>query len=53
MGLKDVFDQAADRVKQLPEASNEDKLELYSLFKQSNVGDCTTGKFLHPCIFPP
>lgn len=43
MGLKDIFSDAAERVKQLPEASNDDKLELYSLFKQSNVGDCATG----------
>jgi acyl-CoA-binding protein len=43
MGLKDVFDQAADRVKQLSESpSNEDQLELYANFKQANVGDCST-----------
>lgn len=40
MGLPQVFSEAAERVKQLPDASNEDKLELYALFKQSNVGDC-------------
>lgn len=44
MGIVEVFTQAADRVKQLPEASNDDKLELYSLFKQSNVGDCATNR---------
>ncbi|CDF35145.1 acyl-CoA-binding protein [Chondrus crispus] len=44
MGLKDIFSDAAERVKQLPEASNDDKLELYSLFKQSNVGDCATDR---------
>lgn len=44
MSLESVFNEAAERVKQLPEASNEDKLELYSLFKQSNTGDCDTGK---------
>lgn len=42
MGLESVFNEAAERVKQLPEATNEDKLELYSLFKQSNTGDCAT-----------
>lgn len=42
MPLIDVFNEAAERVKELPTASNEDKLELYSLFKQSNLGDCTT-----------
>lgn len=42
MGLEDVFKTAAERVKELPQASNEDKLELYSLFKQSNLGDVTT-----------
>lgn len=45
MGLQEVFKEAAERVKKLPEASNDDKLELYSLFKQSNVGDCNTGTF--------
>lgn len=44
MPLESVFNEAAERVKQLPEASNEDKLELYSLFKQANIGDCDTGK---------
>lgn len=42
MGLPEVFNEAAERVKKLPEASNDDKLELYSLFKQSNIGDCIT-----------
>ncbi|PXF41202.1 putative acyl-CoA-binding protein [Gracilariopsis chorda] len=44
MGLQEVFKEAAERVKKLPEASNDDKLELYSLFKQSNVGDCNTDR---------
>lgn len=45
MGLEDVFKESAERVKQLPQASNQDKLDLYSLFKQANIGDCNTGKF--------
>lgn len=44
MGLPEVFNESAERVKQLPQASNEDKLELYSLFKQANLGDNTTRK---------
>lgn len=44
MSLPDVFNEAAQRVKELPSCSNEDKLELYSFFKQANEGDCTTGK---------
>lgn len=49
MGLEDTFKEAAERVKQLPEASNDDQLELYSLFKQSNIGDCDTGKWTSCC----
>lgn len=46
MGLREVFDEAAERVKQLPDSpSNEDQLELYSNYKQANVGDCSTGTF--------
>lgn len=45
MGLEDVFKEAAERVKQLSDATNDDQLELYSLFKQSNIGDCSTGTF--------
>lgn len=43
MGLTEVFNEAAERVKQLTESpSNEDKLELYANFKQANVGDNDT-----------
>ncbi len=44
MGLKEVFDEAAQKAKSLPSASNEDMLELYKNFKQGNLGDCNTGK---------
>eukprot|EP00181_Compsopogon_caeruleus_P004783 CAMPEP_0184677506 /NCGR_PEP_ID=MMETSP0312-20130426/86_1 /TAXON_ID=31354 /ORGANISM="Compsopogon coeruleus, Strain SAG 36.94" /LENGTH=91 /DNA_ID=CAMNT_0027125413 /DNA_START=295 /DNA_END=570 /DNA_ORIENTATION=+ len=42
MGLQDVFDEAAERVKTAPSATNDDKLYLYGYFKQANVGDCNT-----------
>jgi acyl-CoA-binding protein len=45
MGLEQVFNEAAERVKQLSESpSNEDQLELYANFKQANVGDCSVRK---------
>lgn len=43
MSITEVFNEAAERVKQLPSAGNEDQLELYALFKQANLGDCATG----------
>lgn len=43
MGLKEVFEEAAEKAKGLPSATNEDKLEMYKLFKQANMGDCNTG----------
>jgi acyl-CoA-binding protein len=40
--LKDQFDDAADRAQDLSERpSNDDLLELYSLFKQATEGDVT------------
>ena len=45
MGLQEVFNEAAKRVKTLKQATNDDQLELYSYFKQANVGDCNTSKF--------
>ena len=33
MSLSDKFNEAAERVKSIKEASNEDKLNLYGLFK--------------------
>jgi diazepam-binding inhibitor (GABA receptor modulator, acyl-CoA-binding protein) len=52
MVLKNVFNEAAERVKQLADASNDDQLELYSYFKQANVGDCNTSKHGHPMTQP-
>ena len=44
MVLEEDFNAAAEEAKQLPSSvSNEDKLELYALFKQANVGDINTG----------
>ncbi len=38
----EAFEDAQKRVKQLPEAPGQnDMLELYSLYKQSTVGDAT------------
>eukprot|EP00170_Pyropia_yezoensis_P001445 contig_6386_g1449 len=39
MAIADVFNEAAERVKQLKEASNADRLHLYGYFKQSTIGD--------------
>ena len=39
MDLKEKFDDALVRVKQLPNQSNDALLDLYSLFKQATVGD--------------
>ena len=39
------FNRAAEEVRQLKtEPSNNDLLTLYSLFKQSTVGDCNTSR---------
>lgn len=50
MGLAEAFAEAAERVKKLDSASNDDQLELYGNFKQSNVGDCNTSR---PGMFSP
>lgn len=47
MGLKEVFEEAAEKAKALPSASNEEMLDLYKNFKQANMGDCTTGEWAH------
>lgn len=39
MELREVFEDAIDRAKQLPHQDNDRLLELYSLFKQSTEGD--------------
>ncbi|XP_070507115.1 acyl-CoA-binding protein [Chironomus tepperi] len=45
MGLKEDFDAAADKVKNLKsKPSDQDLLELYGLFKQATVGDNNTEK---------
>ena len=45
MVLEDDFQTAAEEAKALPSSvSNEDKLELYSLYKQATVGDCDVPK---------
>ncbi|KAG5684134.1 hypothetical protein PVAND_013375 [Polypedilum vanderplanki] len=45
MGLKEDFDAAAEQVKNLKaKPSDQDLLELYSLFKQATVGDNNTEK---------
>mmetsp|Transcript_10858 Transcript_10858/g.18574 ORF Transcript_10858/g.18574 Transcript_10858/m.18574 type:complete len:93 (-) Transcript_10858:6-284(-) len=42
--LEDVFNKAAEKVKEVEGISNDDLLYLYSYFKQANVGDCNTEK---------
>jgi diazepam-binding inhibitor (GABA receptor modulator, acyl-CoA-binding protein) len=50
-GLQEDFDVAAEEAKSLPDnTSNEDKLQLYALFKQATVGDVNTDR---PGIFDP
>lgn len=49
--LQEDFDVAAEEAKALPDnTSNDDKLSLYALFKQSTVGDVNTAR---PGIFDP
>jgi acyl-CoA-binding protein len=43
MSIQEEFDLAVEVANSLPKASNEDMLELYGWFKQSNVGDVNTG----------
>nr|XP_014087048.1 acyl-CoA-binding protein [Bactrocera oleae]XP_014087049.1 acyl-CoA-binding protein [Bactrocera oleae]XP_036224902.1 acyl-CoA-binding protein [Bactrocera oleae]XP_036224903.1 acyl-CoA-binding protein [Bactrocera oleae] len=45
MASQEEFDKAAENVKNLNSTpSDNDLLELYSLFKQATVGDCNTDK---------
>nr|GMD74593.1 acyl-CoA-binding protein [Ipomoea batatas] len=45
MGLKEEFEEYAEKAKQLPEnTSNDDKLILYGLFKQATVGNVNTSR---------
>ncbi|GIM09822.1 hypothetical protein Vretimale_13558 [Volvox reticuliferus] len=52
MGLQEDFEAAAaEATSSLPDTlSNEEKLELYALFKQAKEGDCNTSQ---PGIFDP
>ncbi|KAA0052984.1 hypothetical protein IC582_015076 [Cucumis melo] len=45
MGLKEDFEEYAEKAKTLPEnTSNENKLILYGLYKQATVGPVTTSR---------
>ncbi|XP_057766693.1 acyl-CoA-binding protein [Salvia miltiorrhiza] len=45
MGLKEEFEEHAEKAKTLPEStSNENKLILYGLFKQATVGNVNTSR---------
>ncbi|MCO5576598.1 hypothetical protein L7F22_030411 [Adiantum nelumboides] len=45
MGLAEDFDKASKDALKLPgNTSDDDKLILYSLFKQGTVGDCNTSR---------
>ncbi|KAL3619129.1 Acyl-CoA-binding domain-containing protein 2 [Castilleja foliolosa] len=45
MGLKEEFEQHAEKAKTLPEGtSNENKLILYGLYKQATVGNVNTSR---------
>ncbi|KAG8382056.1 hypothetical protein BUALT_Bualt05G0036800 [Buddleja alternifolia] len=49
MGLKEEFEEHAEKAKTLPEnTSNENKLILYGLYKQATVGNVNTSR---PGIF--
>ncbi|KAB2626205.1 acyl-CoA-binding protein [Pyrus ussuriensis x Pyrus communis] len=49
MGLKEEFDEHAEKAKTLPESTtNENKLILYGLYKQATVGAVNTSR---PGIF--
>jgi acyl-CoA-binding protein len=39
MELKEQFDAATDKAKNLPSQSNETLLDLYALYKQATTGD--------------
>ncbi|KAJ0970897.1 hypothetical protein J5N97_018856 [Dioscorea zingiberensis] len=46
MGLKEEFEEYAEKAKTLPEnTTNENKLILYGLFKQATVGPVNTSMF--------
>lgn len=41
--FQEEFNLAVEVANKLPKASNEDMLEMYGWFKQSNLGDVNTG----------
>ncbi|KAF9274974.1 Acyl-CoA-binding domain-containing protein 1 [Mortierella alpina] len=44
------FDAAAAKAKTLKDATNDQLLKLYGLFKQATIGDCNTSR---PGMFDP
>lgn len=48
MALQDDFDAAAEKARHTPVSSNDVKGQLYGLFKQATVGDCTGAR---PSLF--
>ncbi|XP_039141502.1 acyl-CoA-binding protein-like [Dioscorea cayenensis subsp. rotundata] len=51
MGLKEDFEEHAEKAKTLPEnTTNENKLILYGLYKQATVGSVNTSR---PGLFSP
>ncbi|CAM9636016.1 unnamed protein product [Discosporangium mesarthrocarpum] len=44
MSVEERFSEAVEKIKAVPGSamSNDDKLKLYSLYKQVTVGDCNT-----------
>ncbi|KAG9326400.1 hypothetical protein KVV02_008020 [Mortierella alpina] len=44
------FNAAAEKVKTLTKATNDQLLKLYGLFKQATLGDCNTSR---PGMFDP
>ncbi|KAK9699076.1 hypothetical protein RND81_08G151400 [Saponaria officinalis] len=50
MTLKEEFEQHCEKVKSLTQATNEDLLIIYGLFKQATVGNVDTSR---PGMFDP
>ncbi|KAG8375205.1 hypothetical protein BUALT_Bualt10G0076200 [Buddleja alternifolia] len=44
MGLKEEFEEYAEKAKTLPTATNENLLIIYGLYKQATVGDVNTSR---------
>ncbi len=45
--MQEDFEKAAEEIKAVNVAEQNDMLELYGLFKQANMGDNTTGVLRH------